>query len=289
MRAAPVVDAHVHFWDPALLAYPWLDEHPSLKRAFLPADYAPLRAGGVDGVVFVQADCRPDQSGQEVEFVERLAEREPRIAGIVAYLDLNDERGVEAALERLRRCPLVVGVRHNIQGHPAGYCLTPAFVRGARMVGDSGLPFDLCITAPQLPDATALVARCPDMSFVLDHCGKPAIRDDAFEPWATDLARLALHERVSCKLSGLLTEARDDQRTVDVIGRYASHALHTFGARRCLYGSDWPVCTIGGEPDEWRRMTDAVVAHLDDGERRRFYADNAIELYGLELHATSRS
>jgi L-fuconolactonase len=284
-----VVDSHVHFWDPALLEYPWLDEHPTLKRTFLPSDYAPLRSRRADAVVFVQADCRPDQSADEVEFVERLAEAEPRVVGIVAYVDLNDESAVVPALDRLQRSQRVVGVRHNIQGRVPGYCLTPAFVRGVQQVGDRGLPFDLCITASQLSEATELVARCPGMSFVLDHCGKPAIRNDAYDAWADALSRLASYGRVSCKLSGLLTEARLEQRTASGLERYASHALATFGAGRCLYGSDWPVCTLGGSADEWRRMTEAFVAHLGAAEQRRFYAGNAIAIYGLKLHANSIS
>jgi L-fuconolactonase len=287
MPAPTIVDAHVHFWDPARLSYPWLDGVDALRRRFLPGDYEPLAGGDVDAVVFVQADCRPDQAAAEVEFVERLAAEEPRIVGIVAFVDLLDEHARTAALDRLAHLPLVVGIRHNIQGHAAGYCLAPAFVRGVQEVGSRGYSFDVCITATQLPEATELVSRCPDVRFVLDHCGKPAIRDDAYAPWAADLARLAAEPRVSCKLSGLLTEARPEQCTVQGIRPYAERALACFGAGRMMYGTDWPVSTLAGGAALWHSITEAVISRWSEDDRRRFYGDNAAAFYGLRTHARS--
>ncbi|MEP7347590.1 MAG: amidohydrolase family protein, partial [Gemmatimonadaceae bacterium] len=224
MERSIVVDAHVHFWDPALLHYSWLGSVPELNRRFLPSDFAPLVSGTVDAVVFIEANCSPAECTDEVEFVERLAATESRIAGTVAFVDLLDERGRSAALERLRETNRVVGVRHNIQGHAEGFPLNPTFVRGVREVGEHGLPFDLCLTSDQLSEVTELVRRCPHTSFVLDHCGKPAIRENAFDRWSLDLAHLAAHDNVCCKLSGLLTEAHADQRGDEGLLPYAEHA-----------------------------------------------------------------
>jgi L-fuconolactonase len=154
-------------------------------------------------------------------------------------------------------------------------------VRGVQAVGASGRPFDLCITAGQLDEVIALVSRCPDVTFVLDHCGKPAIRDDAYDGWARDLERLASHERVSCKISGLLTEAREDQRSADQLARWIGRARECFGAARLLYGSDWPVSTLGGGAEKWRSIVDAVTATWTEAERRALFADNASRIYGL--------
>ena len=281
-----VVDAHVHFWDPALLRYPWLEQEPTLERAFLPADFGPLRAGDVDAVVFVQADCAPEQSVGEVAWVEALSSAEPRIAGIVAYVDmLSGAEQIASALDRLDESSRVVGVRHNIQGHAPGFAAAPEFARGVRQVGARGLTFDLCITGSQATETVALVERCPDVRFVLDHCGKPAIRDDAFAPWAAPIERLASHERVSCKLSGLLTEARADQRDAASLRRYADHVVQCFGPARMLYGSDWPVSTLGGGAERWRAITDELTAAWSADERQAFYADNALRFYGLDLPA----
>lgn len=279
------IDAHVHFWDPALLRYPWHDTEPALQRAYLPSDLGTLSDGSVNGVVFVQADCDPSKSGREVQWIERLAAREPRILAIVAFADMLDERHRGATLERLASSPLVVGVRHNIQGNAPGFALQDVFVRGVKEVGAHGLTFDLCVTGGQVAEVTELIGRCPDTRFVLDHCGKPAIRDDAFEPWAQAIEALAAHDGVHCKLSGLLTEARVDQRNTQGVRRYAEHVINCFGAARMIYGTDWPVSTLGGGAELWRSITDELTASWGDADRRAFYADNAARFYGLEITA----
>ena len=285
MSALRVVDAHVHFWDPSVLRYPWLASEPALDARFTPADFPPLASGDVDAVVFVEANPAPELAADEVRWVDRLADTEPRIAAIVAFVDLLDEPRRAAALERLAATPRVVGVRHNIQHQPTGFALQQAFVRGVQAVGASGRPFDLCITADQLPEVIELVTRCPDVTFVLDHCGKPAIRDDAFDGWARDLERLASHYRVSCKISGLLTEARTEQRNADHLARWIRHAHDCFGAARLLYGSDWPVSTLGGGVGKWRSVIDAITSTWTEVDRRALFADNASRIYGLSVPA----
>jgi len=283
MHGVRVIDAHVHFWDPSALRYPWLDAEPALAAPFLPSGYAPLASGEVDAVVFVEANPAPELAAAEVAWVNELADAEPRIAGIVAFVDLLDEARRDAALARLSRTPRVVGVRHNIQHEPAGFALQPAFVHGVQAVGALGRSFDLCITADQMDEVIVLVERCPDVTFVLDHCGKPAIRDDAYDAWARALERLASHDRVSCKLSGLLTESRVDQRSADALGRWIEQARRCFGAQRLLYGSDWPVSTLAGDAGRWRAIVDAVTASWPDAERQALFADNASRIYGISV------
>lgn len=282
-----VIDAHVHFWNPGLLHYPWLSQSPMLQRAFLPEHFAPLASGSVDGVIVVEANCEPTEAMAEVEFVDSLAVRDPRVLASVAFADLLDEQARAPTLMRLAQRDRVVGIRHNIQEHPAGYCLQSAFVRGVNEVADHGFRFDLCITADQLDDATELVRRCPNTRFVLDHCAKPAVRDDTFSSWASSLERLAVYERVSCKLSGLLTEARPDQRNADALRPYVEHAHTCFGVERLLYGSDWPVCTVAGGETVWRDIVEEFTAAWSPSDRQALYSDNAIRLYGLARHANS--
>jgi L-fuconolactonase len=278
-----VIDAHVHFWDSSVLDYPWLSAEPSLGRTFLPGDFEPLRSRSVDAVVFVEANCANGQAQGEVAWVERLAADEPRITGIVAFVDLLDEARRDDALARLDAERRVAGVRHNIQHQSPGFALQPAFVRGVQAVGATGRPFDLCITADQLEEVIELVERCPDTTFVLDHCGKPAIRDDAFDAWAAPLERLASNERVSCKISGLLTESRAEQRDARSLAPWVEHARACFGASRLLYGSDWPVSTLGGGAERWRTIVDEISASWPDRERRAFFAENAARVYNLPV------
>jgi L-fuconolactonase len=280
-----VIDAHLHFWNPGLLHYPWLTRIPALQRAFLPEHFAPLANGSVDGVIVVEANCEPTEAMAEAEFVDGLAAREPRVLASVASVDLLDEEARGPTLRRLAHRDRVAGIRHNIQGHRAGYCLRAAFVRGVNDVAEHGFTFDLCITADQLDDVIELVRRCPDTRFVLDHCAKPAVRDNAFSSWAQLLERLASYERVSCKLSGLLSEARPDQRNAEALRPYVEHAHMCFGVERLLYGSDWPVCTIAGGETVWRDIVDDLTAAWSPSDRQALYSDNAIRLYGLARHA----
>jgi predicted TIM-barrel fold metal-dependent hydrolase len=276
-----VVDAHVHFWDPSALHYPWLDDLSALRRPFLPSDYP----DDVHAMVFVEANCAPSDSRNEVAFVERLAE--PRIVGTVAYVDLLDEERRTAALDHLSTVPRVVGVRHNIQGTPKGTCLDPRFVRGVQAVGAHGYIFDLCATADQLADVVALVERCPQTQLVLDHCGKPAIRDNAFDDWARDIERIASFANVSCKLSGLLTEARPDQRNARSLVRYVRQVLRCFDAPRVLYGSDWPVSTLAGRGTLWRSIVEEITWAWTAADRHLLFAENAIRQYRLAVNAQS--
>jgi L-fuconolactonase len=275
-----IVDAHVHFWDPGELEYPWLEPMPELRRAFLPADFTRAADGAsVSRLIAVEANCAPSQGAREVEFFERLSKTDPRVAGIVAYVDLNDTAARDRALDGLASHSLVKGVRHNIQGQPPGFCVQRPFVDGVREVGRRGYTFDLCITADQFADAIALVERCPETRFALDHCGKPQIRDGDVA-WPDLIERLSRFAHVSCKISGLLTEASPDSALDDSL-RYAMHAAECFGAKRVMFGSDWPVLTVAGAYAEWLSLARALTASWPASDARRFFGDNASEFYRL--------
>ena len=183
-------------------------------------------------------------------------------------------------MESLRGSPLVKGVRHNIQGHPPGFCTQRAFIDGVRAAGRCGFTFDLCATHDQLREVTQLVRQCPQTRFVLDHCGKPAIREGRLDAWAADIACLAQSENVWCKVSGLLTEAAAGWRVEDLLP-YAERVVECFGAQRVLYGSDWPVLTLAGTYHDWYSFTERFTAHWSATERSAFYGDTTTRVYGL--------
>jgi len=270
-----MVDAHVHFWDPSALRYPWLDVLPDLRRAFGPREYTEASVGvPVRRAVFVECNCIPEQNAHEVRFAERV----PLVAAVVAFADLAALG--PAALDTVPDSERVRGIRQNVQGRPPGFCLAPPFVDGVREAARRGLTFDLCATHDQLGDVIELVRRCPDARFVLDHCGKPAIRDGAIDAWARDIATLAAHDNVSCKLSGLLTEAALPS-TDEELRPYAEQVLTAFGPRRVMYGSDWPVLTLAGTHAQWYDFTRRLTASWSDDERSAFYGENAVRAYRL--------
>lgn len=277
------VDTHVHFWDPAALRYPWLQSVPAINRPFLPADLSEASAGlGLEQIVFVQADCAPDQAIDEAAWVTQLAKDEPRISGIVAAASLERGEAVRAQLEGLKQYPLVKGIRRLIQSEGLGFATQPNFVSGVQMVAEFGFSFDICIYHPQAADVVTLVAQCPNVAFVLDHIGKPDIRNGVMEPWAAHIRELASFPNVNCKLSGMVTEADHTAWTVADLRPYAEHVLSAFGADRVMFGSDWPVATLASSYRRWFETALSFLSELSADEQRKILRENAIRFYRLE-------
>jgi L-fuconolactonase len=276
-EAIHVVDSHVHFWDPERFHYPWLDSEPALLRPFGPAELKP-QGYVVDALVFVQADARADEALAEVRWVQDLAIRHPAIQGVIAHAPLQEGRSL--ALQAVAAEELVVGVRQLLQDEPAGFALRPGYVEGVRRAGELGLVVDLCIRWHQLADAIALTGGCPDVTFVLDHLGKPPIAANSWEPWASGLSALAANPNVHCKLSGLTSEAGGSWPTQ--VGPYLAHALNVFGPRRCLFGSDWPVVTNATTYERWLDVVVmAIAARLSPMDFAGVLRDNTRTVYGL--------
>jgi L-fuconolactonase len=271
-----LIDAHIHFWDPERLHYAWLEEIPALLRPFRP-EHLP---DGRERYVFVQADCRAEETWAEIEWIAGLAERAP-ILGIVAYAPLHEGAAARAGLERLAGHELVVGVRRLLQGEPESLLKSEELTNGVNMLAELGLTFDACVTHEQLPAVTALASRCPGVTVVLDHVGKPDIAGRQLDPWRADLAALATNPNVVCKLSGLTTEADHDAWTPDDLRPYLEHALDAFGPERCLVGSDWPVATLATSYERWFDVLLESLADLTGPEREAILAGNASRVYGV--------
>jgi L-fuconolactonase len=279
----PIVDAHVHLYDPGRVAYPWMRDEPKLDSPHLPADYRCAIGGTeVEAVVFVEVDAAADQRLAEAEFVAGLAATDPLVAGLVAAAGL-DEGGAE--LDAVAAVPGVRGIRQLIQAHAdePGWCLRERFVEGVKGLASRDLSFDLCLFHPQLADATELVRRCPEVRFVLDHIGKPGIRAGLAEPWRRDIAALAALPNVWCKISGVVTEADHAAWTEAEVAPYVAHAIEVFGYRRCMFGGDWPVSELATRYPRWVALVEAVTAGASSADRRRLWRETAIEFYRLEI------
>jgi L-fuconolactonase len=276
------IDAHIHFWQPARLRYDWLVNVPAINRPYEPADLLQAAEGlPLEGIVFVQADCVAADGLREVAWVSELAQEEPRIQGIVAFAPLEQGASAAAYLTELGNYPLVKGVRRLIQDEAADFAIQPDFVSGVQLLANFDLPFDLCIRHHQLEATIALVQQCPDVRFVLDHFGKPDIKGHLMEPWATHLAQLAELPHVSCKLSGLVTEAEWQTWTAADLQPYIDHALTVFGPERLMFGGDWPVSELATSYSRWVQTAEAALTHLTEAERDRIFYTNARDFYRL--------
>ncbi len=278
----PIVDTHVHLWDPNHLRYSWLDDIPLLNQQYLLDEYR--QACGtvqVDQMVFVQCECAADQHVQEAEWVAGLARQDRRIRGIVANAPLERGEVVAEDLEALTRIPLVKGIRRLLQSEDAAYCLQPGFIEGVRLLSAHGLSFDICIFHPQLANVITFVGQCPEVSFILDHIGKPDIRKQVFDPWKDELKALAEMPNVVCKVSGLVTEADMERWTPEDLKPYIDHVIACFGMDRVMYGGDWPVAAQATTYPRWVEALSWATSDLSDAERRKLFRDNAISFYRL--------
>jgi L-fuconolactonase len=276
-----IIDAHVHFWNPQRLSYPWLASVPALNRAFLPDDYrAAAKAANIGKMIFVEGGCEPAQNRDEVKWISELAALETRLKGIVAHAPLERGARVRGELAALTRNPLVKGVRRNLQGEAeAGFCLQVDFLAGVRALAEFGFSFDLCVTHPQLPSVVELVRRCPEVFFILDHCGKPAIRDCQLDPWRQHIRELAALPNVVCKISGLVTEANPARCGAQELQPYAAHALASFGFDRVLFGGDWPVCTLAAPFANWLGALNEILAGETAVNLAKVFQTNAERIY----------
>jgi L-fuconolactonase len=183
-----VLDSHVHFWDPHRLRYPWLAGEPALNRAFLPVDLAAARRSD-GGVLVVEADRASDEAVAEVDWLTGLARAGAPIRGVVAHVPLERGHACRALLADLAARPLVIGVRRLLQDQPTGFALAPDFVAGVRLLAEHRFVLDLCVRDHQLVEVAELARRCPEVTFVLDHLGKPAVGRRPLQDWARDVQR----------------------------------------------------------------------------------------------------
>jgi L-fuconolactonase len=277
------IDSHHHFWDPDRAVYPWMtDDVAPIRRAFGPADLRPLVAAlGIDRTILVQTRSSTDETA---EFLATAA-AEQFIGGVVGWVDLTDP-AVADEIDRLRAGPggdRLVGIRHQVHDEPDPAWLNrPEVRRGLRAVAAAGLVYDLLVRPRELPAALDLARALPDLRFVVDHIAKPPIASRLLEPWADRLRRLAALPNVSCKVSGMVTEADWNSWTSADLRPYVEVVVGAFGPQRLLFGSDWPVCLLAASYGRVVEATGELLAGLSDNERARIFGGTAMEVYGLD-------
>ncbi len=281
MSALSIVDSHVHLWNPARLRHSWLDDLPTLNRAYLPEDFSAASAkANVGKMIFIEGGCEPAQNFAEVDWASDLAKSEPRLKGVVAYAPLEHGEAVRTELKNLAGRPLVKGVRRNLQGEcDPEFCLRPDFITGLKLLGEFGFTFDLCIRHGQLPIAAKLVRDVPGVTFILDHFGKPDVRGKQTEPWAADLKALAEQPNVVCKISGLTTEADWRMWQPDDFKFHFETALECFSFDRILFGGDWPVATLATSYERWLETVKGFFPSASETDLRKIFQTNAERIY----------
>lgn len=284
MPEFPIVDAHVHLADPKRFGYAWTANAPSLNRTVLPADFfkaaAPVK---IEKFVFVEVDVDLPQHVAEAEWIDGLALSEPKLAGMVAALPLEQGKAVAGDLEEIARLKAARGIRRLIQNQAdPDFCIQPKFIEGLKLLPQHDLVFDICIFHHHLPNAIKMVRQCPEVRFVLDHIAKPAIKAGISDPWRQHMKELASLPNVTCKISGVSTEADHKNWTREQLKPYIAHAIDSFGFERCMFGGDWHVLELAGTYPQWIEVVDWVVEGASAEEKRKLYRDTAIRTYRLQ-------
>jgi L-fuconolactonase len=273
------IDSHQHFWKFDPVRDSWINEEMKIiQRDFLPADLEPLlKQHGFDGSVVVQSD----QSMEENRFQLENAANNDFIKGVVGWVDLVS-LDLEKDLEYLSQFPKFKGVRHVLQGElQRDLMLQPAFMRGISHLQKHNLTYDILIYKDQLQYLPAFVSMFPEQRFVIDHLAKPDIRSGELSEWKKGIENMAAFENVYCKISGMVTEADWQNWKTEDFKPYLDTVVETFGTKRIMFGSDWPVCLVAASYEKMLGIVKDYFSTFSDDDRQDFFGLNATRFYNL--------
>jgi L-fuconolactonase len=274
-----IIDSHQHFWQVGRFDYPWMSSEVAvLYQDYLPSRLEPqLKECAVASTVVVQAS----NSLAETHWLLSLAERHPFIAGVVGWVDLQHPE-LERDLELLTDNPKFKGVRHLVESEPADDWVVQASVlQGLRVLEKRRVSYDLLVHTRHLKHVTTVAEACPSLRLVIDHLAKPPIASGEIADWALALKEVASYPNVFCKLSGLVTEANRASWTTEDLRPYIERALESFGPKRIMFGSDWPVCLLASSYDRVLESFQSALLDLSEDDRERIFGKNALEFYRL--------
>lgn len=275
-----LIDSHHHLWEYSAEEYGWIsDQMEVIRRSFGAAELRDVAAGSeVDGFISVQAR----QTLEETDALLRVADSEPLILGVVGWVPLMSPE-IADVLDQYADANRLCGVRHVVQDEPDDqFILGEDFNRGVSQLLDRNLIYDVLIYARHLDATIEFIDRHPQQPMVLDHIAKPTIHRQHFDnQWRGSFLELAKRDNITCKFSGVVTEIRDSQWDIETVRPYWDTALEAFTPKRLMFGSDWPVCLLQSEHSQWTNLVRELASELSPSEQEDFFANNAIQTYGL--------
>jgi L-fuconolactonase len=287
----PIIDTHLHIWDMDRLKYSAFEGHPLFGKSYHIEDYQ-RDCEGLDIEAMVFLECFADftdtggQYIEEIEFVEDSAKRDPRIKGIVPMAPLEWGARVEPMLHTMQtRHPSVKGIRRIMEfdKDPRALTLSADFIEGVNLLHKFGWHFEINVNFTQMDIIHEFVQHIPDVRMILDHCGKPGIREGAIAQYRSDIKELAQHPNMWIKLSDLPPYADPDSWTDNDLRPYIDATIETFGFDRTIYAGDWPICLLATSLTRWVDTLDRALAGASETDLRKFYRDNANDFYRLGL------
>ncbi|MDH3450839.1 MAG: amidohydrolase [Gammaproteobacteria bacterium] len=278
-----LIDTHVHLIDLGRLSYPWLADVEALNRDASHTDYArQARQLGITGALHMEVDVHEEQMEAETAMIAELMQGDSLLLGAIAACR-PESSAFAAYLERQLDTPHVRGLRRVLHTSPDELSQSTEFRQNIARLSGTRLPFDICVHHRQLPVAVELVDACPDVQFVLDHCGVPDVKNHAFQPWAGHISALAERANVAAKISGVIAYGDGYNWALEDIRPFVEHVLDAFGPERVVWGSDSPVCTLGGPLASWVAATHTLLQNASPSEKAGLFHANARRIWGLPL------
>ncbi|HEU4934538.1 MAG TPA: amidohydrolase family protein [Pyrinomonadaceae bacterium] len=274
-----MIDSHQHFWQVGRFDYSWMSSDLGvLYRDYLPNDLAPIiQKNGIQKTILVQAS----NSVAESRWLLELANANSFIAGVVGWVDLMSP-DIDTQLDELCVDPKFKGVRHLVESEPDDdWLVRPAVLAGLKYLAERGLSYDLLVHTRHLKHIPRVAESCPDLSLVIDHLAKPPIARNEIKEWSQALQPLARYSNISCKLSGLVTEANWNSWQTDDLRPFVDTALEAFGPDRMMFGSDYPVCLLAASYDRVLDSFQEILKSLSDADRDKIFSQNAEKFYRL--------
>lgn len=278
-----MIDAHQHFWRIGRndCVWPTADLTP-IYRDFEPIDLlCETEKSGVKGSVLVQSQ----ESDKDTDYLLALAQEYPLIKAVVGWVDLESPVAVDR-INTLAQDAKLRGLRPMLQGYSEDHWILRESIEPAiQCMIQNQLVFDALVFRRHLSFLYIFARRFPKLSIVIDHAAKPAIKKGGFEAWSQAIAAIAELPNVSCKLSGLLTEAAQEQG-LDQLRPYVTHLYRTFGAERLLWGSDWPVLLLAPNQkfnryELWLGLAKQLLPKVSQEELNCIFDSNAKRIYRI--------
>ena len=274
-------DTHLHLIYKDQLTYPWLDDFEPLNQDNRFEDYSiAARRLGITGCFHMEVDVSEDQIEKEVEVISGVSGGNGLLKGIVSSCRPEND-AFPTFLDRLRENQLVRGFRRVLHVVPDEVSTTETFRENVNRLGGTGLTYDICVLPRQLKLACELVDYCPNVRFVLDHCGVPDVGSGALEPWRSDMQAIAERPNVYAKISGVVAYGDPESWALDDVRPFVEETVNAFGTERIVWGSDSPVCNLGGGLATWVAATHALTSAWSADERSALYNGNARKLWNL--------
>lgn len=274
-----IIDTHHHLWRYNEKDFPWIDDTmPVIKKDFLSADYREtIKANHIDKTIVVQAR----QSYEETDFLIEFAEKNNEIAGVIGWVNLTSET-IESEIKRYTCHSIFKGVRHVLQDEDIHYMLEPDFIKGLEVIQKENLIYELLIFPIHLDNTLKLVEMFPDIQFVLNHIGKPNIKDNSIKLWKEKINKLGTYPNVVVKLSGMVTEHHWENWSTRDFSPYLDVVWEAFGEDRIMYGSDWPVCLLAASYSEVQSIIYEWSKKLTPLQKDKLFYMNACSVYDIE-------